>query len=67
MLIDVEISGDRNVFKKEAGKILLYKYRTIEIRRMWKVKTKVIPAITAATETILKSFRKYLRNTLGKH
>jgi hypothetical protein len=28
-LIDVEISGDRNVIKKEAKKILKYKYRTI--------------------------------------
>jgi hypothetical protein len=40
MLIDAEISGDRNVFKKEAEKNLIYKYRTIEIRRMWNVKTK---------------------------
>jgi len=41
MLIDVAISGDRNVIKKEAEKIL--KYLTIEIPRMWDVKTKVIP------------------------
>jgi len=31
MLIDVAISGDRNVIKKEAEKILKYKYLTIEI------------------------------------
>jgi hypothetical protein len=31
MLIDVEISGDRNVIKKEAEKILKYKDLTIEI------------------------------------
>ena len=30
MLIDVAISGDRNVIKKEAEKILKYKYLTIE-------------------------------------
>ena len=34
---------------------------------MWNVKTKVIPGITVATGTILKSFRKYLSNTPGKH
>jgi len=43
MLIDVAISGDRNVVKKEAEKILKYKDLTIEIQNMWNVKTKVIP------------------------
>jgi ribosome-binding ATPase YchF (GTP1/OBG family) len=46
MLIDVPISGDRNGIKNEAEKILKYKYRTTEIRRMWNVKTTVIPVIT---------------------
>ena len=41
MLIDVVISGDRNVIKKEAEKILKYKDLTTEIQRMWKVKTRV--------------------------
>ena len=40
MLIDVTISGDRNVIKKEAEKILKYKDLTIEIQRMWNVKKK---------------------------
>ena len=38
MLIDVAISGDRDVIKKEAKKILKYKDLTIEIQRMWNVK-----------------------------
>ena len=37
MLIDVAISGDRNVFRKEVEKILKYKDLTIEIQRMWNV------------------------------
>ena len=40
MLIDVEISGDRNVIKKEVEKDLKYKDLTIAIQRMWNVKTK---------------------------
>jgi len=44
-LIDIAISGDRNVIKKEAEKILKYKDLTIVIQRMWNVKTKVIPEI----------------------
>jgi uncharacterized protein (DUF1499 family) len=57
MLIDVAISGDRNVIKKEAEKILKYKDFTVERQRMWNVKTKVIPVIIGATGTILKVFR----------
>jgi len=67
MLIDVTISGDRNVIKKEAEKILKYKDLTIEIQWMWNVKTKVIPVIVSANETISKSFRKYVSNIPGNH
>jgi len=67
MLIDVAISGDRNVIKKEAKKILKYKELTIEIQRTWNVKTKVIPVIIGATGTVSESFRKYVSNILGKH
>jgi len=67
MLIDVAISGDRNVIKKEAEKILKYKDLTIEIQRMWNVETKVIPVIIGATGTISKSFRKYVSNIPLNH
>jgi len=67
ILIDVAISGDRNVIKKEAKKILKYKDLTIEIQRMWNVKTKVIPVVIGATGTISRSFRKYVSNIPGKH
>ena len=55
------------MIEKEAEKILKYKDLTIEIRRMWHVKTKVIPVIIGATGTISKSFRKYVSNMPGKH
>ena len=55
MLIDVAISGDRNLIKKEAETILKYKDLTIKIQHMWKVKTRVIPVIIEATGTISKS------------
>ena len=65
MLIDIAISGDRNVIKKEAEKILKYKDLTIEIQRMWNVNTKVIPVKIGATGTISKTFRKYVSNKPG--
>ena len=67
MFIYVAISGDRNVIKEEAEKILKYKDLTTEIQRMWNVKTKVIPVIIWATGTISKSFRKYVSNITVKH
>jgi len=67
MLIDVAISGDRNVIKKEAEKILKYKDLAIEIQRMWNVKTKAILVTIGATGTISKSFRKYVSNIPGNH
>jgi hypothetical protein len=56
MLIDVTISGGRNVIKKEAERILKYKELTIEIQHMWNVKTSVIPVTIGANGTIAKSF-----------
>ena len=47
--------------------ILKYKGLTIEIQRMWKVKTRVISVIIGATGTISKSFRKYVNNIPGNH
>jgi enolase len=67
MLIDVAITGDRNVIKKEAEKILKYKDLRVETQCMWNVKTKVTPVIIGATGTISESFRKYLSGIPGKH
>ena len=52
MFIDVAISGDRNVIKKKAEKILKYKDLTIEIQRMWNVKTNVTPVIIGVIGTM---------------
>jgi len=62
MSIDFVISGDRNVIKKEAEKILKHKDLITEIQRMWNVKAKVIPVITGATGNISESLRQYLSN-----
>jgi hypothetical protein len=54
LLIRVKISGDINVKKKEAQKIVKYKDLTTEIQRKLNVKTKVIPVITRADGTTSK-------------
>jgi hypothetical protein len=55
------------VIQKEAEKILKYKDLTIEIQRMWNVKTGVIPVITGAIRAISKSFRKCMSTITGNH
>jgi hypothetical protein len=67
MLIDAAIPGDRNVIQKEVENILKYKDLTMEIQRMWNVKTTVIPVIIGATGTISKSFTKYVSTIPGNH
>ena len=54
------------MIKKEAEKVLKYKDLTIEIQRMWNVKTNVTPVIIGETGTTSKSFRKYVSNIPGK-
>jgi hypothetical protein len=60
MLIDVAISGNRKVNRKETENILIYKNLKTEIQLMWNVKVKVTPVVTIwAIGTIAKSFRQY--------
>ena len=55
------------MIKKEAEKILKHKDLITEIRRMWNVKSWVIPLIIRETGTISKSIRQYLSNIPGKN
>jgi hypothetical protein len=66
MLIDVGISGDRNVITKEIQNILEYKNPYNRNRIHVECKTKY-DTCNKATGTISKSFRKYLSNVPGKH
>jgi len=66
MLIEVAISGSRNVTKKEAKKILKYFDLIMEIRHMWNVRATVIPVIIGVIGTILKSLRQYLTSKSGR-
>jgi len=62
----LQIPGERNVFTKEADKILKYKDFITEIERMWNVKARARPVRIGATEAISKSLRQYLSNLPGK-
>nr|XP_018908165.1 PREDICTED: uncharacterized protein LOC109037803 [Bemisia tabaci] len=69
LLIDVSIPADRNITKKEAEKKLKYIYKDleIEISRMWKTKTRVIPFVIGATGAVSKDWTKLKNEIPGKH
>jgi hypothetical protein len=66
-LIDVATLADRNVVRKEAEKKLKYKRLSLEIHRMWNLKSTIIPLIVGATGIVTKSLRKNLKAITGKH
>ena len=67
MLTDVAISGDRNVIKKEAEKIVKYEdLRTVHVECKNKGDNSSNTHV-GATGTISNSFRKYVSNIPGKH
>ena len=66
-LIDVAITADRNVVRKEAEKKLKYKGLYIEIQRMWNLKCTIIPVVIGATGIVTRGLRKNLEAVPGKH
>ena len=54
MLVNVEISGDKNLIKKEIDKILKCADFIVGIQVTWNVKTEVIPVIIGESGTISK-------------
>ena len=49
---DVAIPEDSGIKENEAGKVEKYKNLARELRKMWEVKTKVIPIVLGALRTV---------------
>jgi hypothetical protein len=54
LLIDVEIPSGRNVIQKETENKLKYKNQSIEMQRLWNMKSSVTPVIIGATGIVTK-------------
>jgi hypothetical protein len=65
LLIDVAVPDDANISLKEAEKISKYKDLEIEISRMWKTNTIVIPVVVGALGTMKNGFQKYTEQLPG--
>jgi len=55
------------VVQKEAEKKLKYKSLCIEIKRMWNLKSTIVPATIGATGIVTRSLRKNLEAVPGKY
>ena len=51
-IIDVAVPGDARVEQKEKEKIDKYQDLAKELRKLWKVKTRVVPIVIGALRTI---------------
>jgi len=53
-VINIAVPYDSNVNKKDPDKLSKYKDLVIEVSRMWKVRTKIVPVIIGGLGTIRK-------------
>ncbi|XP_063956582.1 uncharacterized protein LOC135154374 [Lytechinus pictus] len=60
VIIDIAIPGDCRAWRKEEEKIQKYNDLAWELRRVWKVKTKVVPIVIGALGTVTTRHRSFL-------
>ncbi|XP_063952186.1 uncharacterized protein LOC135153479 [Lytechinus pictus] len=60
LIIDIAIPGDCRAWRKEEEKIQKYNDLAWELRRIWKVKTKVVPIVIGALGTVTTRHRSFL-------
>ena len=65
-LRDMSVLSDGNISAKESERLSRHKDLEIEIAKMWKMKTKIIPVIVGTLGTIKKGTQKYVNDILGK-
>ena len=65
LLIDVAISDDSNFNTKETEKLSKHEDPENGVSRMWEVRTKIVPVIVGALETIKKGLGQNLQLFAG--
>ena len=61
LLIDIATPDDSNVNTKENEKLSKYKDLEIEVSRMWKLRTKIVPIMTGDLATTKKGLDRNLQ------
>ena len=67
IIIDIAVPEDRNIAVKEREKIDKYQDLCLEIKRLWNVKTQVIPIVIGAMGSHSNRLQDYLSKTPGTH
>ena len=60
-LFDVSIPADKRITDKEEEKITKYQDLRIEIERLWRKKTTIIPVVIGALGAVSKHFKDFIR------
>ena len=64
--MDVAVPSDQNISLKEFQKLSKYKDIEIEVTKMWKLKTKIIPVVIGALGMIKKGTQNFIDQIPGK-
>ena len=66
MITDVIVRADSRTWSKEEEKIDKYTELAWELKKIWKVQTRVVPVVTGALGTITTTHKDFLAD-LGTH
>ena len=66
IMMDVVVPSDQNNSLKEFQKLSKYKDLDIEVTKMWKLKTKIIPVVIGALGMIKKGTQNFIDQIPGK-
>ena len=67
LIIDIAVPEDRNISHKEKEKIEKYQDLRLEIKKLWNVKTNVVPVVIGALGAHTGRLNEYLDQIPGKH
>ena len=59
-IVDFAIPYDMKIMEREIDKITKYQDRGRELRRLWNVKTDIVPVVTAALDSMPKDLEHWL-------
>ena len=60
-LVDISVPADKRIVEKEDEKVSKYQDLRIELERLWKMKSRIIPVVIGALGAISKRFVNFIK------